>query len=291
MAQKANQSNVWDFSVAQRQLQDPVSGKLTPFWGNVREDTGECLGVTTEQYGLLQHRELVVAARQALEVRGMTDYKENIVVTGGGAKLFATFEFRERQLASKVGDIFGYRLTLKNSLDRSTRAAFLLGFLRLACLNGAASLEKEFAVTKRHSLDISVDFLGDAIETAVQRGPSALKIYEVMAQATVTDEQGINLFDNLVAKGHLSKVLADSMKVLWLSPRREADRGRNVYNVYNAITEHLTHAVAAERFEYADKLTNGLLFILANAARQADRLAELILPVAVPPVQSVVIDI
>jgi hypothetical protein len=279
MSKQANQSDQWKFKVEQLQLRHPITGKPIPQFGNFREDTGECLGVTSEQYGLIQNEDLLSAAHAALDTRGLTGFTEKVIVAGNGARFYSVFQFANKQLASAVGDIFGYQLTLKNSFDRTMRAAFQLGFLRLTCLNGASTLEKEFNVTRKHSTNVTVDFIGAAIDKALENGQNALYIYDQMANVAIDDDQGVNILNQLVATDVLSGTLRESIKTLWLAPRRAEDKARNLYNLYNAVTEHLTHQVSRERFEYADKVSNNVLLRLVNAARRPDRLAKLILPV------------
>jgi len=279
MSRPSNQSANWQFNVAQLQLRHPVSNAPIPQFGNFRDDTGECLGVTSEQYGLIQNSELLDAARAALDSRGLSGYTEKIIVAGDGARFYATFTFANKQIASSVGDVFGYQLTLKNSFDRTIRAAMQLGLLRLVCLNGASTLEKEFGVTRKHSSKVSVDFLGDAIDKAIANGQNALGVFDDLASVELSDEQGINLLAQFVTLDVLSKSLQDNIKTLWLAPRRQEDKARNVYNLYNAVTEHLTHKVAPERFEYAAKTNNNVLLRLVNAVRNPAKFAKLILPV------------
>lgn len=284
MSRKSSQSNNWNFTVSQLQLRHPITNQpLRNQFGNFRDDTGECLGTTSEQYGIIQNPALLDAARAALQARGLNGYTERILSAGAaGERFFAEFTFANKQLATRVGDVFGYKLILKNSFDRSIRAAFALGFMRLTCLNGASTLEKEFNVTRKHSANVSIDFLGDAIDKALAHGQNALAVFDHMADVALTDEQGINILNQLVALDVLSGSLRESMKTLWLAPRRQEDKARNLYNLYNAVTEHLTHQVAGERYEYADKVSNNVLLRLVNAARHPDKLARLVMPV--PPV-------
>jgi hypothetical protein len=277
MAKLPTQSKTYQFTVTQQALIH--ANKPTGFFGNFREDTGECLGVTSEQYGIVQNSALLDAARQALASRGLVGCEESITVVGKGERFYADFTFKEKQLASKVGDVFGYKLTLKNSFDRSLRAAFALGFLRLVCTNGMATLEKEFSITRKHSTSISVDFLGKAIDMALTRGQSALAVYDQMSQIAISDEQGQNILKQLEVAAALSGSLRQSIETLWLAPRRAEDKARNIYNLYNAVTEHLSSQVQAERYEYAGKVSNQVLLRLVNAARNPSVLGKLLLPV------------
>ena len=288
MSKQANQSPNWQFRVAQLQLSHPVTGKKIPQFGNFREDTGECLGVTSEQYGLIQNGDLLDAARSALAVRGLTDYTEKSIVTGNGARFYTEFTFANKQLANTVGDVFGYKLILKNSFDRSIRAAMELAFMRLVCLNGASTLEKEFAATRKHSSNVTVDFLAGAVDKAIANGQNALAMYDQMANVSISEEQGVNILRQLVLANTLSGSLRENIETLWLSPRRAEDKARTLYNLYNAVTEHLTHQVASSRFEYANKVSSNVLFRLVNAARKPESLARLIIPV---PVESVTVTV
>jgi len=278
MARPTIQSTDWDFTVKQVDLLTP-DGRKSGFFGNMREDNGEVLGVTTEQYGILQNREIYSRAVEVLERKGLTGYTTKSLVTGGGSKFFTEFEFRNKNIANAVGDTFGYVLRLQNSFDRTLRASFELGLLRLTCLNGAATLEREFGDNKKHSLKVSVDFLDDAVDRAFAAGEGALKVYDRLAAKAITDAQGTLILKNLVGKGILSGKLRESMETLWLAPSRKEDKARNVYNLYNAVTEHLTHAVKSDRFEYANNTSSNVLFTLDNAVRRPDNFAKLLLPV------------
>lgn len=292
MARPSNQDSKWNFLVQQLPMRHPVSQSVIPnLFGNFREDTGACLGVTSEQYGLVQNPELMDMAIQALATRGMTDYQLKILSAGDGKRLFATFTFANKQLASAVGDLFGYRLVLKNSFDRTLRAAFSLGFLRLACLNGASSLENEFAVTRKHSAKISVDFLGEAIDAALTHGQNALQVFDQLAQIAINDEQGVNILRRLEEAKALSGVIRQPIETLWLAPKRQEDKARNLYNLYNAISEHLTHQVENERYEYATGVNQDVLFRLVNAARKPEQLTKLMTRVSKEQVQATVIDV
>lgn len=284
---KSNQSDKWQFSVVQKQLPNPFGGML-PFFGNFREDTNEVLGITSEQYGIIQNSELLDAAHAALDAKGLTGYSEKIITAGNGSRFYAEFTFANKQLATQVGDVFGYKLMLKNSFDRTLRAALSLGFMRLTCLNGASTLEKEFAATRKHSNKVNVDFLAGAIDNAISNGQNALRIFDKMAQVALSDEQGVNVLNQLVLADVLSGTLREDIKTLWLSPRRQEDKARNIYNLYNAVTEHLTHRVSGERFEYSNKVSGNVLLRLANAARHPDKFAKLILPV---PTEGVVVTV
>jgi hypothetical protein len=290
MPREAKQSQDYKFNVVQLQLRHPVTNAPIKQYGNFREDTGACLGVTSDEYGIMQNNDLLSAAVAALEARGLKDYKQKVIVTGEGERMYASFSFANKQIANAVGDIFGYTLTLKNSFDRSLKAALALGFLRLTCLNGASTIEKEFAINRKHSSSISPEFVGAAIDQALANGQKALGVFDKLAATGITDEQGVNVLKQLEAAKLLSGTLRQSMETLWLAPRRAEDKARNLYNLYNAVSEHLTHQVAESRFEYANEVNNSVLLKLFNAARKPEYLGKLILPLPTSDDVTVTVD-
>lgn len=279
MARNAVQSNIWNFTVTSMRMPHPITGAPTNFFANVRSDTQEILGVTSEHYGVIQNCELMDMARAAFDKEGLGAASEKIIVTNGGKRVYAEFDFGQKTAKTQVGDIFGYRLRMKNSFDRSVRAAVELLFKRLACSNGMATLLKEFAMEKKHSKKITVDFVREAIEKAFANGNEALQIYEVLGNQEITMEQGQGILTHL----GLSEKLRESIETLWLSPRRELDRARNLYNLYNAVTEHLTHQVEGDRYEYATKLSHAILAELYSAAKDKEKLQKLSVALVLPP--------
>jgi len=282
MPKQATQSIEYNFRVVREEV--VRNGVKTGFFGNYREDTGACLGMTSDDYGVIQNADLVDAAHAALGARGLHEFKERIVVTGKGERMYAEFTFKDDSLEVRKGDVFGYRLTLRNSFDRTMRAAFTLGFMRWTCDNGMSTMEKEFAVTQKHSTKVSTEFVGKALDKALAHGNEALKVFGKLADVAVTDEQGVNILKHFEELDVLSGKVREEIETLWLAPTYEADKARNLYSLYNAATQHLTHKVGGERYEYASGLSNAILFRLVNAARNPDKLAKLVAALAIPPV-------
>lgn len=285
MPRVAKQSGTWDFKVKQVVLFDE-DGNDTGFFGNRREDTKTVLGVTSERYGLVQNADFIGTAIDALASAGLTDYSKRILTTNGGARVYAEFTLGKKNLATAVGDRFAYRFIFKNSFDRTLRASMELGFLRLVCANGMTSLEKEFSDSRKHSLrnskdgdgmeEMTTDFIGEAIEMALERAPKALETYSMLAEREVNTEKGAIILHNLEDKGILSGKVREGILPIWLAPKRNEDKGRNLYNLYNAATEFLTHQVSGDRFEYSRATSQGVLGALARAARDKDTFNKLI---------------
>ena len=280
MARNTLQSTDYDFTVERVPLKLP-SGTQSRMYAHVRTDTGEELGHGTEQYGFIQNADLVGMADEAFEDRGMVPTSKRIVVCGRGERLYAQYDFANeraqvRREDRQVGDELGMRLTLQNSFDRSLRASVALGMLRLVCTNGMTSMEKEFGVTRKHSTQVELGFIGDAIDKARGGFSKAAQSFSVLGDIDITQEQGRNVLDQLNKAKVLSNVVRDGIVKIWDNPTHEEDKARNLWNLYNATTQHLTHSVNDDRFEYSNTVSSNVLRRLRGAASSPDRLNRLV---------------
>ena len=177
----------------------------------------------------------------------------------------------------------GFRLIAQNSFDRTLRVSFALGLIRLVCTNGMTTMEKEISMIKKHSQSFNLDdfIAGDALETAIKRLDSSVNVYKLLARQDVSQEQGLTILNNLTTprfKKVLSEKAREGVARIWNNPTHDEDADRNLYNLNNAVTQHLTHEVADERFEYANRVTTNVLKRFDMAARNKGRLEKLWTP-------------
>ena len=293
-------SRHFDFQVEQRKTFIPHDGgyRWTGKWSNVRSDTGESLGDgISEQYGLLQNAVLVDTLEEAFQ--GYDELKEwglhtpagfmkgerDISLTENGARFFGTYEFaKQRKLGAQVGDTVGIAFTLRNSFDRSCKAALEVGGKRLACLNGMTRTEALTSITARHSNKISVGTIKDGIEQAVDAWHGMIDGFSKFVERDISREQGVFILNRMAQKKVLSEAMKDSIELIWNGQEfgsgrgGEFDKDRNLYNLYNATTEHLTHAVRPKRFEYARKVETAVLNSFGRAVQTKDKWDDLISP-------------
>ena len=272
----------YDFTVKQVAVPHPVKGGKSGYFMNIREDNDDILGWTTERYGLVQHQDILGRADEAFENRGI-DVTRKVIVTEGGAKMRAQYDLQGDLFKAdvpKVGDTMAYRLTAQNSFDRSLRISFALGLVRLICTNGMTTTEKEVEMVKKHSTNINIGDIitEDALDSALSKLKDSLSTYGRLAQTELTQEQGLVILQNLSNAKVFSEKVRESIALSWNNPTHEEDKSRNLYNLNNAVTQHLTHEVADERFEYANRVTTNVLKRFDMAARNKGRLEKLWTP-------------
>ena len=272
----------YDFTVKQVAVPHPVKGGKSGYFMNIREDNDDILGWTTERYGLVQHQDILGRADEAFENRGI-DVTRKVIVTEGGAKMRAQYDLQGDLFKAdvpKVGDTMAYRLTAQNSFDRSLRISFALGLVRLVCTNGMTTTEKEVEMVKKHSTNINIGDIitEDALDSALRKLKDSLSTYGRLAQTELTQEQGLVILQNLSNAKVFSEKVREAIGKIWNEPTHEEDKERNLYNLNNAVTQHLTHEVADERFEYANRVTANVLKRFDLAARNSTRLNKLWTP-------------
>ena len=276
----------------------------------------------SEQYGLLQNSVLVETLEEAFQeydelkswgqhtsfrkenelgqfinVNGFTKGKREICVAENGSRFFGRYEFdNPRTLGggSKVGDTVGMAFILRNSFDRSCKAGLEGASKRLACLNGMTSNVSLTSLTARHSTKISVSVFKEGIEEAVQQWHRTIDSFQEFANRPLRVnpdkgiDEGVFILNRLAQKKVLSESMKDSIEFVWnqqsvgLGLGGEFDRDRNLWNLYNATTQHLTHTVQPKSFEYARATEIKVLGEFSRALAKKDTWETLISPCKAP---------
>lgn len=283
----------WDFDVVQERLLRASGGKA-PIYANVRTDTDEVLGYSTDRYGIVQNDDLLGRAESAFNSRGI-NYERNVYATDNGAKMRAVYDLTGDQFQTKVpqvGDIMGYRLTVQNSFDRTLRVSFALGLMRLVCTNGMQTMQKDVDMVSKHSQKLDLDSLitDAALDKALGFLSKSGDVFGRLASTPLDDELGLNVLANLTKKKVMSEKVRERVAGIWSNRSdllRSDNHDANLYNLYNAVTQHLTDEVEETRFEYANRMSNQVLKAFERSAGSQAQFAKL--TKAIPVVDSEVV--
>jgi hypothetical protein len=263
----------FNYEVEQVPLITP-DGQQTRFFGTRRKDTGEVFATVTDRYELLQNSTLIGATEDLFRGRGLTGWNRKEVVSHGGARMRAIYDFPN--IGGKVaGQDITFRLKVQNSFDGSLRASFAVGLFRLICSNGAVAPVNAVNLTKKHTASLDPSFIGGALDEAVKGFHDALPAFERMANIRVSQSEGKTILFNLADRKLMSERHAESINQVWESPTYSEDRSRNLWNLYNATTQYLTHTVEAgmgrkPRFELAERLNHTVAREFVRSARKGD---------------------
>ena len=269
----------WDYQVEKVPAFTP-EGKATGSFMTRRVDNGRILKVgVTKDYNVVQNRELIQPVEDVLSDLGLEPTERKAYVMKNGERMRMRYIFRDEQVKiPKVGDTMGFRMDVDNSFNLSHRIRTIGGAERLVCTNGMTTLENEVSMTKKHSANVETSFLEDAIKKAVSNWDNAVAKAETLTARAIEHEQGLTILGNLVRMGALSDRMSGEIAKVWNSPEYDLDKDRNLYNLYNATTQHLTRNVENTRSELADRTSRNVFKKLHGAAHRETDMAKLLLP-------------
>ena len=110
----------------------------------------------------------------------------------------------------------------------------------------------------------------NAVEDALQAFQDLGKAdnpFTLMASREVTQEQGLNILQNLTKKGTISEVRREGIARIWNGPDHREDETRNLYNLLNAATQFTTHEVAETNFTMSETMNSNITKRLLAAAK------------------------
>jgi hypothetical protein len=251
-----------------------AKGNQTRFLGNVRSDTGECLGTCTDRYDLVQNETLLGFTETLLKGRGLSRWERKEVVTHGGAKARFIYKFPDLAIKVAKNDLI-FALKVQNSFDGSLRASFNIGLFRLICSNGMTVPHKAINLSHKHTGTLNSELMSQGLDRAIAEFQNSAPVFERMSQMAIIQPFGEQIIDNLVKRGvgGLTARQAEGIKAIWANPTHHEDRERNLWNLFNSVTQHITHSVEngeRPRFELAERLSTAITAEFARAARNQD---------------------
>jgi len=264
------QTTKFDYKVEQVRMHTP-DGTESRFFGNLRTDTNEVLGVVTDRYAPVQNDELFGRTEQMFKQKEMGAFESKFVVTHGGARARAVYRFPALGIKVKGQDLT-FALKVQNSFDGSLRASFVVGLFRLICSNGMTMPHKTINLSQKHTSSLNLDLMGNGLDNAISQFHSSTPLFEKMADTRIDQKFGDLILDTMVKRkvGGLSDRQVDGIKRIWASPSHREDSDRNLFNLYNAVTQHLSHEVEAgekPRFELSERINAGVMAEFARAVR------------------------
>lgn len=264
----------FDFTVEQVPFHLP-NGSPTRFFANVRTDTNEVLGCVTDRYEVLQNADYINACEDLFKSEGFTNFNRKTVCTKGGSRVRAVYDFPDQGFKLANGNDMTFRLTVQNSFDGSLRASLQVGLVRLICTNGLAVPFAAVGMTKKHTQNLDPTLIRSAFARSVNAFKESAPLFNRMIETRVSQTEGNGILLNLEKSKVMSERMRESVQKIWESPRYHEDRDRSLFNVYNAVTQHLTHSVEGKRFELAERVNTGVLNAISKAVKR-NNLANLI---------------
>jgi hypothetical protein len=261
------QTEKFDYTVSQVPFHLP-NGSQTRFLANVRDDNGEVLGCVSDRYEVLQNSDMLGASEDLFKAEGFSNFKRKTVCTNGGARIRAIYDFPDHGFKLSNGNDLTFRLKVQNSFDGSLRASFQVGLVRLVCTNGLALPVAAVGMSRKHTQHLDPNGLREAFARSINAFKESAPLFNRMIETRLTQEEGNSILLNFEKSKVMSERMREGIQAVWERPTYAEDSTRNLFNLYNATTQHLTHSVEGKRFELAERVNTGVLNSISKAVKR-----------------------
>ncbi len=237
-----NSSQQYDFPIEIRPIN--ADGIVIPErYAVIRTDTDKPLGIISDRYKLVPHKEVVERSRAAL-IEARTNFKELITTTGYGAHLWIIFNFPDIKIEIWKGDPVTMQVIVENSYDTSTSIRFSIGAFRVVCSNGIVVWKRFVHDYQRHIPRLDIGSLQDRFGSLTRHFyDEAIPLMKRMPRTRVSMKTIDQLFKRYEEKNVFPKWMISDAQI------RYQKESKNVWNFYNALTFSLTHGSGGMNIE------------------------------------------
>lgn len=211
----------------------------------ITDDNKNLFGVVGKNYHPITYSQLYDRVREFLPEGEVVS-----CATGGFNKVGkAVINIRLPQNFDINGQEINTYINILNSLDGTTKQTIVVSPLRNACMNMFVLANKRnnkayIQISERHTR-LGVQKMQKQIplvEEIYNAVKGQIEIAKKLIDNPITTPKGIEFLNNIVEKKYISvpdKVIEEA-KELWENPTRKEDEERNMWILFNSITEPLS---------------------------------------------------
>jgi hypothetical protein len=162
------------------------------------------------------------------------------------SKHMIKFQNPDIVIKGQNGDDVYPQIILTNSHDGATSFKFMMGLYRVVCTNGLVVADEQFANFKMRHMGYSFEDLQELVSKTVEELPNKVQVINQMKTTSLTIEQQkeLALKAYLLRKGIAigdegSNVDDETLEAI-LEPRREQDKGDDLWLTFNRVQEAIT---------------------------------------------------
>jgi len=165
------------------------------------------------------------------------------------SKHMVAFQNPDIKITSKDGDDAFPRILLTNSHDGMQAFKFSVGIFRLVCSNGLVVADEQFSDFKIKHKGYSFEELRNVVRQAVEDLPNRVQVMNDMRARTLTQQEKEKLaIDAMLIRAGIKLNSEEATKFNYddetiediLDPKRDADKGDDLWKVFNVIQEKIT---------------------------------------------------
>ena len=174
----------------------------------------------------------VQAAQRKSRKEGSTIFSKHMVA----------FQNPNIKITSEDGDDAYPRILLTNSHDGMQAFKFSVGIFRLVCSNGLVVADEKFSEFKIKHKGYSFAELRNVVKQAVKDLPNRVQVMNDMKNRILTeDEKRKMALDAMLIRAGVKELQYDEETLTdILEPKREADKGNDLWRVFNVVQEKIT---------------------------------------------------
>ena len=158
------------------------------------------------------------------------------------SKHMVAFQNPEIKITSADGDDAYPRILLTNSHDGMQSFKFSVGIFRLVCSNGLVVADEQFSDFKIKHKGYTFGELRNVVRQAVEDLPNRVQVMNDMKNRILTeDEKRKMALDAMLIRAGVKELQYDEETITdILDPKRDADKGDDLWRVFNVIQEKIT---------------------------------------------------
>ena len=158
------------------------------------------------------------------------------------SKHMVAFQNPDIKITSADGDDAYPRILLTNSHDGMQSFKFSVGIFRLVCSNGLVVADEQFSDFKIKHKGYTFGELRNVVRQAVEDLPNKVKVMNDMKNRILTDEEKRKLaLDAMLVRAGVKTLDYDEETITdILDPKRDADKGNDLWRVFNVVQEKIT---------------------------------------------------
>ena len=165
------------------------------------------------------------------------------------SKHMIAFQNPEIKIKGSDGDDSFPRIIMTNSHDGMQAFKFSVGIFRLVCSNGLVVADEQFSDFKIKHKGYTFDELRGVVNQAVEDLPNKVQVMNDMKDRVLTQEEKNKLaLDAMLIRANITPGSKEASKFQYddetiediLDPKRDADKGDDLWKVFNVVQEKIT---------------------------------------------------
>ena len=161
--------------------------------------------------------------------------------TRGYQKHLLVFRNEEIVINGEDGDTVFPQILLTNSHDGKNAFTFTAGLFRMVCENGLVISTKEFGSVRVRHMGYDFETVQETIKEIVEQLPLTVESMNKMKTTELNQEKAVDFAKKALSTrftdAELKRIKIDVLDLL--KPVREADKGKDLWSIFNVVQEKI----------------------------------------------------